>query len=209
MLFRSFCERIFGPTRSYECTCGKYKRSGPKFRGVICDRCGVEVTDNRVRRERMGHIELAVSVVMSSFCNRFKVIFRLISLLFFTLLSNSLLQCFPMILAIVEVVLSLYFSNVFKIFSAKTSLSLLFFINILSISSSVRLTSNIILFNIFTVFLLFVFAILNSRSAIAISGAVDEFVIVMVEFPFIVSDPMALILNLYGFTVCVCLVPFL
>ncbi|MBR1671380.1 MAG: DNA-directed RNA polymerase subunit beta', partial [Fretibacterium sp.] len=58
-----FCERIFGPTRSYECACGKYKRSGPKFRGVICDRCGVEVTDNRVRRERMGHIELAVPVV--------------------------------------------------------------------------------------------------------------------------------------------------
>ena len=58
-----FCERIFGPTRSFECACGKYKRSGPKFRGVICDRCGVEVTDNRVRRERMGHIELAVPVV--------------------------------------------------------------------------------------------------------------------------------------------------
>ena len=57
-----FCERIFGPTRSYECACGKYKRSGPKFRGIICDRCGVEVTDNRVRRERMGHIELAVPV---------------------------------------------------------------------------------------------------------------------------------------------------
>jgi len=58
-----FCERIFGPTRSYECACGKYKRSGPKFRGVVCDRCGVEVTDNRVRRERMGHIELAAPVV--------------------------------------------------------------------------------------------------------------------------------------------------
>ncbi|MDR1378239.1 MAG: DNA-directed RNA polymerase subunit beta' [Synergistaceae bacterium] len=58
-----FCERIFGPTRSYECACGKYKRSGPKFRGIICDRCGVEVTDNRVRRERMGHIELAAPVV--------------------------------------------------------------------------------------------------------------------------------------------------
>jgi DNA-directed RNA polymerase subunit beta' len=58
-----FCERIFGPTRSFECACGKYKRSGPKFRGVICDRCGVEVTDNRVRRERMGHIELAAPVV--------------------------------------------------------------------------------------------------------------------------------------------------
>ena len=58
-----FCERIFGPTRSYECACGKYKRSGPKFKGIICDRCGVEVTDNRVRRERMGHIELAAPVV--------------------------------------------------------------------------------------------------------------------------------------------------
>jgi DNA-directed RNA polymerase subunit beta' len=58
-----FCERIFGPTRSFECACGKYKRSGPKFRGVICDRCGVEVTDNRVRRERLGHIELAAPVV--------------------------------------------------------------------------------------------------------------------------------------------------
>jgi DNA-directed RNA polymerase subunit beta' len=58
-----FCERIFGPTKSYECACGKYKRSGPKFRGIVCDRCGVEVTDNRVRRERMGHIELAAPVV--------------------------------------------------------------------------------------------------------------------------------------------------
>ena len=58
-----FCERIFGPTRSYECKCGKYKRSGPKFKGVVCEHCGVEVTDNRVRRERMGHIDLAVPVV--------------------------------------------------------------------------------------------------------------------------------------------------
>ncbi|MEG1602510.1 MAG: DNA-directed RNA polymerase subunit beta' [Cloacibacillus sp.] len=58
-----FCERIFGPIRSYECACGKYKRSGPKFRGVVCERCGVEVTDNRVRREKMGHIELAAPVV--------------------------------------------------------------------------------------------------------------------------------------------------
>ena len=146
---------------------------------------------------------------MSSFCNRFNVIFRLISLLFFTLLSDSLLQCFPMILAIVEVVSSLYFSNVFKIFAVKTSLSSLFSINNLSTSSSVRLTLDIILFSIFIVFLLFVFAILNSRSAIAISGAVEEFVIVMVEFPFIVNDPVALILNLYGFTVCVCFVPCL
>ena len=58
-----FCERIFGPTKSYECACGKYKKSGPKFKGVVCDRCGVEVTDNRVRRERLGHIELAAPVV--------------------------------------------------------------------------------------------------------------------------------------------------
>ena len=55
-----FCERIFGPTKDYECSCGKYKRI--KFKGVICDRCGVEVTLARVRRERMGHIELAVPV---------------------------------------------------------------------------------------------------------------------------------------------------
>src|SRR5256885_16151361 len=52
-----FCERIFGPTRDWECSCGKYKRI--KHKGVICDRCGVEVTLARVRRERMGHIELA------------------------------------------------------------------------------------------------------------------------------------------------------
>ena len=55
-----FCERIFGPTRDMECACGKYKRI--KHKGVICDRCGVEVTNSRVRRERMGHIELAVPV---------------------------------------------------------------------------------------------------------------------------------------------------
>lgn len=53
-----FCQRIFGPVRDYECACGKYKRI--KYKGVICDRCGVEVTVSRVRRERMGHIELAV-----------------------------------------------------------------------------------------------------------------------------------------------------
>ncbi|MCC5840497.1 MAG: DNA-directed RNA polymerase subunit beta' [Opitutales bacterium] len=53
-----FCQRIFGPVRDYECACGKYKRI--KYKGVICDRCGVEVTMSRVRRERMGHIELAV-----------------------------------------------------------------------------------------------------------------------------------------------------
>ncbi|MCP5538865.1 MAG: DNA-directed RNA polymerase subunit beta' [Akkermansiaceae bacterium] len=55
-----FCERIFGPTKDWECTCGKYKRI--KHKGVVCDRCGVEVTLSRVRRERMGHIELAVPV---------------------------------------------------------------------------------------------------------------------------------------------------
>ncbi|MDD5677835.1 MAG: DNA-directed RNA polymerase subunit beta' [Kiritimatiellae bacterium] len=55
-----FCERIFGPQRDWECSCGKYKRI--KHKGVLCDRCGVEVTLSRVRRERMGHIELAVPV---------------------------------------------------------------------------------------------------------------------------------------------------
>ena len=52
-----FCARIFGPTTDWECLCGKYKRM--KHRGVICDKCGVEVTLSKVRRERMGHIELA------------------------------------------------------------------------------------------------------------------------------------------------------
>ena len=55
-----FCERIFGPTKDWECSCGKYKRI--KHKGIVCDRCGVEVTLARVRRERMGHIELAVPV---------------------------------------------------------------------------------------------------------------------------------------------------
>src|SRR4026209_1936010 len=55
-----FCERIFGPVKDWECSCGKYKRI--KHSGVVCDRCGVEVTLARVRRERMGHIELAVPV---------------------------------------------------------------------------------------------------------------------------------------------------
>jgi DNA-directed RNA polymerase subunit beta' len=55
-----FCERIFGPTRDWECSCGKYKRI--KHKGVVCDRCGVEVTQSKVRRERMGHIELSVPV---------------------------------------------------------------------------------------------------------------------------------------------------
>ena len=55
-----FCAKIFGPTKDYECLCGKYKRL--KFRGVICEKCGVEVTLAKVRRERMGHIELAAPV---------------------------------------------------------------------------------------------------------------------------------------------------
>ena len=56
-----FCEKIFGPTKDWECYCGKYKRV--RFRGIICERCGVEVTRSKVRRERMGHIELAAAVV--------------------------------------------------------------------------------------------------------------------------------------------------
>jgi DNA-directed RNA polymerase subunit beta' len=55
-----FCEKIFGPTKDWECNCGKYKRV--KYKGVVCDRCGVEVTRSKVRRERMGHIELAAPV---------------------------------------------------------------------------------------------------------------------------------------------------
>ncbi|MBQ8699811.1 MAG: DNA-directed RNA polymerase subunit beta', partial [Schwartzia sp.] len=55
-----FCERIFGPTRDWECHCGKYKRI--RYKGIVCDRCGVEVTRSKVRRERMGHIELAAPV---------------------------------------------------------------------------------------------------------------------------------------------------
>ncbi|MFG0292008.1 MAG: DNA-directed RNA polymerase subunit beta', partial [Phycisphaerales bacterium JB050] len=56
-----FCERIFGPERDYECACGKYK--GTKYKGIICDRCGVKVTHSRVRRKRLGHINLAAPVV--------------------------------------------------------------------------------------------------------------------------------------------------
>jgi len=55
-----FCEKIFGPTRDWECYCGKYKRV--RFKGIVCERCGVEVTRSNVRRERMGHIELAAPV---------------------------------------------------------------------------------------------------------------------------------------------------
>ena len=55
-----FCEKIFGPTKDWECHCGKYKRA--RYKGIVCDRCGVEVTKSKVRRERMGHIELAAPV---------------------------------------------------------------------------------------------------------------------------------------------------
>ena len=55
-----FCEQIFGPRKNYECACGKYKRI--RYKGIVCDRCGVEVTEKKVRRERMGHIELASPV---------------------------------------------------------------------------------------------------------------------------------------------------
>src|SRR4051794_3824432 len=56
-----FCEKIFGPTKDWECYCGKYKRV--RFKGIVCERCGVEVTRSKVRRDRMGHIELAAPVV--------------------------------------------------------------------------------------------------------------------------------------------------
>ncbi|HOG20696.1 MAG TPA: DNA-directed RNA polymerase subunit beta', partial [Salinivirgaceae bacterium] len=55
-----FCERIFGPVKDFECHCGKYKRI--RYKGIVCDRCGVEVTEKKVRRERMGHIHLVVPV---------------------------------------------------------------------------------------------------------------------------------------------------
>lgn len=55
-----FCARIFGPVKDYECLCGKYK--GMKFRGIICEKCGTEITKSNVRRDRMGHIELATPV---------------------------------------------------------------------------------------------------------------------------------------------------
>ena len=55
-----FCEKIFGPVKDYECACGKYKRI--RYKGIVCDRCGVEVTEKKVRRERIGHIGLVVPV---------------------------------------------------------------------------------------------------------------------------------------------------
>ena len=55
-----FCERIFGPVKDFECACGKYKRI--RYKGIICDRCGVEVTEKKVRRDRVGHINLVVPI---------------------------------------------------------------------------------------------------------------------------------------------------
>ena len=60
-----FCEKIFGPVKNWECNCGKFKRI--RYKGVICDRCGVEVTHSKVRRERMGHIELAIPLTHTWF----------------------------------------------------------------------------------------------------------------------------------------------
>ena len=65
-----FCERIFGPSKDWECHCGKYKKI--RYKGVICDRCGVEVTKSSVRRERMGHIELAAPVSLQSLSSRIR-----------------------------------------------------------------------------------------------------------------------------------------
>ncbi|MCX6840826.1 MAG: DNA-directed RNA polymerase subunit beta', partial [candidate division WOR-3 bacterium] len=60
-----FCERIFGPVKDYECNCGKYKKI--RYKGIVCDRCGVEVTTSAVRRQRMGHVELVVPVAHTLF----------------------------------------------------------------------------------------------------------------------------------------------
>ena len=73
-----YCERIFGPTKDWECTCGKYKKV--KYKGIICERCGVEVTSSKVRRERMGHIELAVPVVHPWYLHRNKILADLLGI---------------------------------------------------------------------------------------------------------------------------------
>src|SRR5206468_856814 len=74
-----FCERIFGPVKDYECACGKYKKK--RYKGVTCERCGVEVTTNRVRRERLGHIRLASPVAhiwfTKSIPNRFSALLNI------------------------------------------------------------------------------------------------------------------------------------
>ena len=66
-----FCEKIFGPVKDYECHCGKYK--GIRYRGIICDRCGVEVTRKKVRRDRMGHITWLFLLFISGFFDLFRV----------------------------------------------------------------------------------------------------------------------------------------
>ncbi|MDR3208751.1 MAG: DNA-directed RNA polymerase subunit beta' [Rickettsiales bacterium] len=66
-----FCQKIFGPVKDYECACGKYKRV--KFKGLVCERCGVEVTDSKVRRERMGHVKLAIPVSHTWFLREGKI----------------------------------------------------------------------------------------------------------------------------------------
>ena len=66
-----FCERIFGPQKDWECHCGKYKRV--RYKGVVCDRCGVEVTRAKVRRERMGHIELLLLFLIFGILKEFQV----------------------------------------------------------------------------------------------------------------------------------------
>ena len=73
-----YCERIFGPVKDWECTCGKYKKV--KYKGIICERCGVEVTSSKVRRERMGHIELAVPVVHPWYLHRNKILADLLGI---------------------------------------------------------------------------------------------------------------------------------
>lgn len=70
-----FCERIFGPTKDWECACGKYKKV--RYKGVVCDRCGVEVTRSSVRRERMGHIELATPVAHIWYLKEFHLVWDL------------------------------------------------------------------------------------------------------------------------------------
>jgi len=86
-----FCERIFGPTKDYECACGKYKRI--RYKGIVCDRCGVEVTEKKVRRERTGHIELVVPVAHMTCFQRTNTTIYLttISLLRTTILTTVIL----------------------------------------------------------------------------------------------------------------------
>ena len=67
-----FDEVIFGPTKDWECACGKYKRI--RYRGIVCDRCGVEVTRTKVRRERMGHIELKLLYLISGISRGFQAV---------------------------------------------------------------------------------------------------------------------------------------